>query len=89
MAEESPLHRKQNKRTKLLWSMLSGLALGVHFAVWFYFILENDSLSFFLTSGGRLPSWAYALLYRSPLLCNRFLRGRATKNPFDGARLSS
>jgi uncharacterized integral membrane protein len=62
MAEESPLYRKQEWRAKWRWSMLSGLALGVLFAVWFYFVLENQSLSFFLDQWWPVAILAYALL---------------------------
>lgn len=78
MADQSASQRKQGKRTNLRWSMLTGVALGVVYAVALYFLLENESLSSFSNKWGLLVVLAYVLLVGVLFFVIGFRRGRAT-----------
>lgn len=84
MTEESPLYRKQGNRANLLWRVLAGLALGSIFAVCFYFVLENESLSFFVDQWWQAIVLAYAIVVTLLFFTIGLLRGRATGNPMEG-----
>jgi len=84
MGDESHAQRAQGKRKNLLWGALAGLALGILFAVYLYFVLENASLSSFLDQWWSVVLLAYALLVGLLFFVIGFLRGRATENPSEG-----